>query len=81
MIAHVKGPGEQIRKYLNLVENLERRQQLAMKFREYEVVVETFRLQRDKIGLLNFRNQFRENTPDYIKANIVVMDDKIKWKN
>ena len=81
IISHVKGPGEQIRKYLNLVENVERRQQLALKFREYEVVVETFKVQRDKIGLLNFRNQFRENTPDYIKANIVLMDDRVKWKS
>ena len=74
------GPQEQIRKYLNQVENIERRQDLAMKFSDTDVVIETFKLQRDKIGLLNFRNMFRENTPDYIKANIVIMDDKIKWK-
>ncbi len=81
IICHVKGPGEQIRKYLNMIENIERRQQLAIKFKEYEVVIETFKQQRDKIGLLNFRNQFRENTPDYIKANIVLMDDRVKWKS
>ena len=76
-----KGPSEQFRKYLNLIENIERRQQLAVKFKENEVVVDTFKMQRDKIGLLNFRNQFRENSPEYIKANIVIMDDRVKWKN
>lgn len=81
IISHVKGPSEQIKKYLSLIENVERRQTLAMKFKQTEVVIETFKIQRDKIGLFNYRNQFRENTPDYIKANITLMDDRIKWRN
>lgn len=40
IISRVKGPPDQIRKYLNQIENIERRQALALKFKIVETVIE-----------------------------------------
>lgn len=79
IISHVRGPAEQIKKYLFLIENIDRRQTLAMHFKETEVIIDTYKLQRDKIGLMTYRMQFKENTPEYIKATNALYDDKVKW--
>ena len=39
--------------------------------------IQTFKIQKDRVGLLNFRNTFREGSNDYIKANIILADDKV----
>lgn len=40
IISKVKGPQEQIKKYINLVENVEKRQALANKFKATDIVIE-----------------------------------------
>lgn len=41
------------------------------------IQIQTFKIQKDRVGLLNFRNTFREGSNDYIKANIILADDKV----
>ncbi len=40
IISHSNGPIEIIKKYLNLVENIERRQVLALKFKQTDIVID-----------------------------------------
>ncbi|CAF0707334.1 unnamed protein product [Brachionus calyciflorus] len=77
ILYYAKAPEEILKKYLSLVEDLENRRILANKLKFYDVVIETFKLQKDRVGLLNFRNTFKEDSLDFIKANIVLKDDKV----
>ena len=40
IISKVKGPQEQIKKYLSMVENVDKRQTLAIKFKITDIVIE-----------------------------------------
>ena len=64
-----------------MIDDIEQRKSLALKLKLTEVVAEAFKAQKDRIGLFNYRNQFKEDSADYIKANIILRDEKIKWKN
>ena len=77
IICRIKGPSEQIKKYLSMVDDIEQRKTLAIKLKLTDVVIEAFKIQRDRIGLSNYRNQFKEDSQDYIKANIILRDDKV----
>jgi hypothetical protein len=70
-------PTEQIKKYLSLIDDIEQRKTLALKLKLTDVVIEAFKVQKDRVGLCNYRNQFREDSQDFIKANIVLRDDKV----
>ena len=50
MITNAKGPAEQIKKYLNLIESIERRQALALKFKLSDVVIEVEKKKKFEIN-------------------------------
>lgn len=78
IICKIKGPpSDQIKKYLSLVDDVEQRKTLAMKLKLTDVVIDAFKVQKDRVGLCNYRNQFKEDSQDFIKANIILRDDKV----
>ena len=77
MLCKMKAPSDQIKKYLLLVDDVEQKKNLGLRLKLTDVVIEAFKAQKDRIGLLNYRNQFKEDTQDYVKASVAAKDDRV----
>ena len=77
MLCKMKAPIDQIKKYLLLVDDVEQKKNLGLRLKLTDVVIEAFKAQKDRIGLLNYRNQFKEDTQDYVKASVAAKDDRV----
>lgn len=80
IILNAKGPNEQLKKYMSLIPDLDARKQLAVRLKIIEIVIDVYKQQKDRIGLINYRNQFDDGTKEYILCNIALKEQN-KWKN
>ncbi|RNA04268.1 spermatogenesis-defective 39 -like protein, partial [Brachionus plicatilis] len=76
IVHYSNGPEEQIKKYLAMIEDLEYKKLLALKLRVYDIVIDVYRQQKDRIGLYMMLTNLKKDSIEYKKANEVLQDDK-----
>ncbi|XP_060590759.1 spermatogenesis-defective protein 39 homolog isoform X2 [Ruditapes philippinarum] len=73
-------PQKEVSKYLMLVDDVEKRLELAKKFSCHHAAIETYRAQRDKQGLQMFIQKLKPNSEEWFIANGALQDKTVKWK-
>ncbi|XP_031572188.1 spermatogenesis-defective protein 39 homolog isoform X2 [Actinia tenebrosa] len=81
LLYHNKTPEEILSKYLRLIDDLNNRLSLAVKFKCHDVVIETLVAMKDRQKL----NKYREQMPNYASQQQTITNylrnSQIKWKN
>ncbi|KAL4237699.1 spermatogenesis-defective protein 39 [Mactra antiquata] len=73
-------PPEILNKYLQLVDDVDRRLEIAQKMQCHDAVIETYRNQRDRQSLQTYFSRLKPNSREWYVAQGVLNDQTVKWK-
>ncbi|XP_076314772.1 vacuolar protein sorting 16B isoform X3 [Tachypleus tridentatus] len=76
-----KAPIEVVAKYLKLVDGLEKRLNLAKKYKCHQVVVDTLVLMKDRLGLEDYKQKLLPHSTEHLYLQEALRASTIKWKN
>ncbi|XP_053406050.1 spermatogenesis-defective protein 39 homolog isoform X2 [Mercenaria mercenaria] len=80
IIYKAEAPPEVLCQYLKLVDDVDKRLELARRMQCHDAVIETFRSQRDRQGLQKYVEALKPNSREWFVANGVLKDQTVKWK-
>lgn len=81
VLVTMKAPPEMFEKYLQLVDDTEKRLALAKRYKCHSVVINTLVSLRDRQQLVRYRGELVPQTVPYLKVQEALNAAAIKWKN
>ena len=76
-----QAPPSVVSKYLMLVDDTERRLELAFKMNTHKAVIETYASQRDRQSLEKYLKQLKLNSEEWFYCRDTLESPTIKWKS
>ncbi|GFY42420.1 spermatogenesis-defective protein 39 [Trichonephila inaurata madagascariensis] len=76
-----RAPPEVIYKYISCLEDQSLKLPLAKKYKCHSYVIEALQKNKDRLGLLEYRNSLPPHSIDYSIATNILDNVNIKWKN
>lgn len=73
-------PSDVVAKYLKLVDDIEKRLELAKKMQCHEAIIDTYLAQRDRKALENYFGILKPNSKEWFYAKDVLSSNSTKWK-
>lgn len=74
-------PIQILQEYVNLVEDVDTKLNLAIKFKCHDVVIETYRNVKDRQQLLAYRTKVDKGSAEEEKIDAILSSSQIRWKN
>ncbi|XP_053118199.1 spermatogenesis-defective protein 39 homolog isoform X4 [Hemicordylus capensis] len=74
-------PVQVLQEYVRLVEDVETKLNLAMKYKCHDVVVETYKDLKDRLQLMAYRCKVERGSPAEEKIDSILSNPQIRWKN
>jgi hypothetical protein len=81
VLHHAEAPPDVLQVFLELVEDVEKREALARTLKAYNVVIECLVQQKDRQGLERFKAKLTPNSQEWFFAEHVLKTSNTKWKN
>ena len=75
-----EAPSSVLCKYLMLVDDVEKRLDMAFKMNSHKAVIETYAAQRDRRSLESYQNKLKLNSEEWFYCKDVLNSNSIKWK-
>lgn len=74
-------PVQILQEYVNLVEDVDTKLNLATKFKCHDVVIDTCRDLKDRQQLLAYRSKVDKGSAEEEKIDVILSSSQIRWKN
>ncbi|KAL7992590.1 hypothetical protein Chor_016846 [Crotalus horridus] len=74
-------PVQVLQEYVRLIENVETKLNLAMKYKCHDVVIDTYRDLKDRQQLMAYRCKVERGCPAEEKIDTILNNPQIRWKN
>ncbi|XP_028574437.2 spermatogenesis-defective protein 39 homolog isoform X2 [Podarcis muralis] len=74
-------PVQVLQEYVRLVEDVETKLNLAMKYKCHDVVIDTYKDLKDRLQLMAYRCKVDRGSPAEEKIDSILSNPQIRWKN
>ncbi|XP_015273843.1 PREDICTED: spermatogenesis-defective protein 39 homolog [Gekko japonicus] len=74
-------PVQILQEYVHLVEDVETKLNLAMKYKCHDVVIDTYKDLKDRLQLMAYRCKVDRGSPAEVKIDSILSNPQIRWKN
>lgn len=80
-VSQMKAPREVLTRYCSLIDNVDKRLEVAMRFRCHRTAIDTYTQQRDRLQLLKYVATLPQGLQDWTYGTDILNTSTIKWKN